>query len=303
MNLCLESVVGQTYRNLEIILVDDGSTDESPALCDEWAARDSRIKVIHKENGGAASARNSGLDNATGDFVGFVDSDDTIDCDMYETMLNDIIQHDADAARCGIDRFMPNGNVQDWGSGNTAVHIVAQKQLLKDIGAAEGILPVSPCNKLFKLESVADIRFDTRFHFAEDTLFNFMVAQNINKMVYHDVNRYHYTFNESSVTNKGINENNFDEQRVMDVIFSMADDETMPYCIKGDVLKSFRTLKQIAVSNKYLERFDDVAERVLKNKRQILTSAIYSKETKIKTLLLCLSKRLYRTIIRKRKHN
>ena len=82
LDRCVESIVGQTYENLEIILVDDGSPDNCPSMCDKWAEKDSRIKVIHKENGGVSSARNAALYAATGDFIGFVDSDDWIEPDM-----------------------------------------------------------------------------------------------------------------------------------------------------------------------------------------------------------------------------
>ena len=84
---CVQSVVNQTYKNLEIILVDDGSWDDSPELCDAWMKRDARIKVIHKENGGASSARNRGLDIAQGDYIGFIDSDDWVAETMYEEMI------------------------------------------------------------------------------------------------------------------------------------------------------------------------------------------------------------------------
>ena len=83
---CLETVCGQTYKKLEIILVDDGSTDESGKICDEWKQKDERIRVIHKKNGGVSSARNEGLKVAKGEFIGFVDSDDWVEPDMYEKM-------------------------------------------------------------------------------------------------------------------------------------------------------------------------------------------------------------------------
>lgn len=296
-NNCINSIVSQTHKDLEIIIVDDGSTDNTPQACDKWAEKDSRIKVIHKENGGAASARNTGLDNATGKYIGFVDADDYIDADMYEILLNDILENDADAARCGIDRVSDDGTVEDWGTGIYGIRIVDNKTLLADIGEGVGILPVSPCNKLFKKECIDNIRFDTRFKFAEDTLFNFMVAKNIKKMVYHDVNRYHYTFNEDSITNKGINENNFDEHRVMDVIFTLADEEVLPHCIKGDVLKSFRTIRQMILANEYMDRYSDMRKRILSHKKEIFTNSMYSKETKLRTLLL-LSSSTYKFTIR-----
>lgn len=85
---CVQSIVSQTYRNLEIILVDDGSPDRCPEMCDEWAKKDARIRVIHKANGGLSSARNAGIDVAKGEYIGFVDSDDYIDEKMYEVLLN-----------------------------------------------------------------------------------------------------------------------------------------------------------------------------------------------------------------------
>lgn len=84
---CVKSIVSQTYKNLEIILVDDGSPDECPRMCDEWAKKDNRIKVVHKKNGGLSSARNAGLAVATGEYIGFVDSDDYVDETMYEDLM------------------------------------------------------------------------------------------------------------------------------------------------------------------------------------------------------------------------
>ena len=93
LDRCIESIINQTYKNLEIILVDDGSTDSSGKKCDEYALRDGRIKVFHKENGGVSSARNMGLDIATGDYIGFVDSDDLLEHNMYEMLLNNAEKH------------------------------------------------------------------------------------------------------------------------------------------------------------------------------------------------------------------
>ena len=87
LDRCVQSVVNQTYKNLEIILVDDGSPDNCPAMCDAWAEKDSRIRVNHKENGGVSSARNTGLDTATGDYITFVEADDWIESDMLEFLL------------------------------------------------------------------------------------------------------------------------------------------------------------------------------------------------------------------------
>lgn len=100
MKRCVESLLAQTYRNLEIILVDDGSTDESPALCDAYAAADRRVRVIHKKNGGLASGRNAGIEAATGTYIAFLDNDDWVDADCYERMLSAIRTFHADVAVC-----------------------------------------------------------------------------------------------------------------------------------------------------------------------------------------------------------
>ena len=96
LDKCIESIVGQTYENLEIILVDDGSPDNCPAMCDRWAEKDSRIKVIHKENGGLSSARNAGLDACTGEYIYFLDSDDYIAENCIEMLFNTIISDGSD---------------------------------------------------------------------------------------------------------------------------------------------------------------------------------------------------------------
>ena len=90
LDYCVDSIVKQTYEKLEIILIDDGSPDNSPEICDRWSERDPRIKVIHKKNGGASEARNIGLDIAAGEYIGFVDSDDYIDKDMYRRMIEEL---------------------------------------------------------------------------------------------------------------------------------------------------------------------------------------------------------------------
>lgn len=108
---CLDSIVGQTYQNLEIILVDDGSPDSCGAICDEYAAQDKRVQVIHKANGGVSSARNAGLAAATGEWIGWVDSDDWIEPDMYSYMLEKVREYGADIAVCSRSECCRDQNV------------------------------------------------------------------------------------------------------------------------------------------------------------------------------------------------
>ena len=102
LNRCVESLVNQTYSNLEIILVDDGSPDNCPKMCDDWVQKDSRIKVIHKGNGGLSDARNAGMQIANGDVISFIDSDDWIDPKFFEVMLNVMQDDESDIVSCGV---------------------------------------------------------------------------------------------------------------------------------------------------------------------------------------------------------
>ncbi|MBR3988861.1 MAG: glycosyltransferase [Clostridia bacterium] len=108
LNRCISSIANQTYKNLEIILVDDGSPDNCPQICDEWAAKDIRVKVIHKKNQGLGLARNTGIDNATGDYICFFDSDDSIEPDTIETCVNIALEHNAELVVFGHDDVTPD---------------------------------------------------------------------------------------------------------------------------------------------------------------------------------------------------
>ena len=114
LDRCVESVVGQTYQNLEIILVDDGSPDRCPKMCDEWAEKDDRIRVIHKTNGGLSDARNAGMAIATGAYIGFVDSDDWIGSEMYEKLLNAIRHDHSDIAACDVQMVWEDGRPERY---------------------------------------------------------------------------------------------------------------------------------------------------------------------------------------------
>lgn len=120
LNRCLDSVINQTYRNLEIILVDDGSPDNCPKLCDYWGKVDGRIKVIHKKNAGLGEARNSGLDIATGDYIGFFDSDDYIDKSLFEEIYTIIISDNPDLIEFGHHHVDENGNIVETFVPNTS---------------------------------------------------------------------------------------------------------------------------------------------------------------------------------------
>lgn len=152
---CLKSVTAQTYKNLEIILVNDGSGDNSLSLCEKWAVADSRIKVINKQNGGASSARNAGLKIANGDYIGFVDSDDIIDNKMYETLLGALKNSDKKIADCLVKTFVSCDEIPKVSGGkiteldfNKSVDCVFLREI-----------DVSMCCKLFEKSVFSSISF------------------------------------------------------------------------------------------------------------------------------------------------
>ncbi len=165
---CVDSIIDQTYKNLEIILVDDGSPDGCGAMCDEYAKKDERIKVIHKENGGLSSARNAGLDIATGDYIAFVDSDDRITPDAYENLLKAL-----DGKSDAIANFMYEREME---SGETFPSVVPHKN--DEIISVENYIgelmmhvgDVSACTKLFPKGVISGVRFAEGF-LNEDLLF------------------------------------------------------------------------------------------------------------------------------------
>lgn len=157
LDRCVESLVNQTYKNLEIILVDDGSPDSCGKRCDLWAEQDKRIKVIHKKNGGLSDARNYGINNASGEFVAFVDSDDWIEPQMYETLYNAIIENDCDIASCGVRRVWENKKecMLTKLNGDHILNRIEAMEALMD----SSYLIMTVWNKLYKRQIVKDELF------------------------------------------------------------------------------------------------------------------------------------------------
>ncbi|MGJ0706244.1 glycosyltransferase family 2 protein, partial [Enterococcus avium] len=152
---CVDSILNQTFKDFELILVDDGSPDNSGAICDQYAEKDSRVRVIHKENGGLSDARNAGIEVARGKYLGFVDSDDFVNEDMYKQLYTSIIENNADLSICGIF---------DLYEGKTPIKKTEKKLLLNRNEAMIMIfhgneISVHAYNKLYKKEIFESLRY------------------------------------------------------------------------------------------------------------------------------------------------
>ena len=161
LNRCVDSILAQTFTDFECILVDDGSPDGCPAICDEYAKKDNRIKVIHQENKGVSAARNAGLDMAKGEYILFVDSDDWIDESTVQSLL--MISEDADIIMCGFSIEYEDGTTFQENSGNKKLE---GSDILGEF-ILDNIRPEA-CGKLYRLELFSDTRFDETIKYAED---------------------------------------------------------------------------------------------------------------------------------------
>lgn len=185
---CICSLVNQTYRNLEIILVDDGSPDRCGEICDRWAKKDGRIRVIHKENGGLSDARNAGMQAATGTWIGFVDSDDVIHPDMYQNLMRIVNETDSDIGCCNVTRNLDFHNCE--------LGLEDRKKIFTSTEAIESLIrlkeiSVTVWNKLYKRETIDARKFPlNKYH--EDEFWTYHVLSKAKRVVYTDIPYYGY---------------------------------------------------------------------------------------------------------------
>ena len=218
---CLDSILAQTYPNIEIVAVDDGSADSSGEILDRYAKRFSNIRVIHKENGGVTSARLRGVREAAGEWIGFVDGDDEIEPDMYERLLGNAKKYAAQISHCGYQLCLPDGRVHYFH--NTGLlakqdQTVAVRELLSG-----SIIEPGLWNKLFRKTLFHSLlhgnAVDTSIKNNEDLLMNFYLFSAAEQTVFEDWCPYRYLAREGSATRSKINEHKiFDPIRVREII-------------------------------------------------------------------------------------
>lgn len=208
---CVDSILKQTYTQLEIILVDDGSTDASAKMCDAYAEQDDRVKVIHKENGGLSSARNAGLREALGSYIGYVDSDDWIEPDMYKDLLGACLEHQADVAICKYASIYPE--CEDKVESDRVSVLTRETLLEKYIGDDKDyVIYNSVWSKLFKRELVEGMLFPEG-HNSEDIMYTTRSFCRADKAVYIDRCFYNYVLSRAdSIMNSNRGERMFRDE-------------------------------------------------------------------------------------------
>lgn len=221
---CVDSILGQTYKNIELILVDDGSTDMSSNICDEYAAFDKRVIVIHKANGGQALARNLALDIAKGDYIGFVDSDDWIEAQMYESLMELMHKTNADIVVSGVNEIFLNKQSPTT-SGDLSYMEFNQQEAFAALFTSENNVRFELWNKLFRKEVIGNERLKIgQLH--EEVYFIRKTFSNAQKVVLQNGNFYNYI-----VEREGNTRSSFKNARL--VIFPELNDFTAELRLRG----------------------------------------------------------------------
>lgn len=301
---CLDSIASQSYRNLEILLVDDGSPDSCGAICDAYAAQDERIRVIHKPNGGAASARNAGLAEATGEWIGWVDSDDWIEPDMFAYLLGLALEHHADMVQCGIF-FEDRGRaeLQFVPDHLTIVQRSADELETKHLE----MLSNSNYTKLYRAEKLRGLTFDTTYPIGEDLLFNLYALTRISCVVFAPQAKYHYIQRESSLCNASPSAEQLVSYRRM---LERAEKTFERYPAFQEFLQKKRLINNLDMCSKIV-RYNlkwsaqweqEIRMEMRKNVRYVLASRQFDWQEKLKYAIIAFCWPIYRTSLTVWKH-
>ena len=247
---CIQSVINQTYENLQIILVDDGSPDNCGKICDEYAKKDHRIEVIHKSNGGLSDARNAGIEVAKGEYVGFVDSDDYIEADMYEVLYNLLKQYNADVSICNF-YTVSQGKISIKNADN-GINEYNRIEILKEILLDRNIQSYA-WNKLYKKELFDEIKYPIGKKY-EDIGTTFFLLEKCNKVVVTGKSEYYYINRQDSIVN------NVTETTITDYIELIMQ--------RYDYIEE--NIKELSSYNKdYLKRILKTAEKDIKSLNEV----------------------------------
>ena len=295
LSTCIESVLSQTYRELEIILVDDGATDSCPAICEEYLKKDNRIVVYHKRNGGLSDARNYGLERCKGEYVTFIDSDDYIDPDYVMYLYNILKKYNTKMSICQHEVHYDNGHVKDLGKqGDEKLDskICLERMLYHDV------IDTSAWAKLYRVDLFENVRYPKGKIFEDiGTTYKLMIASQEIACGYES--KYHYIFHENSIVNSSFSMKKMD---MIDMTDQMAEDVLNIYpelkraVHRRQVYARFSTLNQmINVKNaEYRKMRDEIIKYLRKNSFAIMRDHKNPKRDKVAMIGLMLGFPIYK---------
>lgn len=283
---CLDSLLAQTYSNLEIVAVNDGSSDRTGEILEEYAARDSRIRPIHKENGGVTSARLRGVKEARGRWIGFADGDDEAEPEMFERLLRNAREYDADISHCGFRVLYPDGN-EEFLHNTGELRIQDRQTALRDL-LEEKIVEPSLCSKLFRRELFAELDqiMDPSVKNNEDMLMNYYLFSQADRAVFEDFCPYHYLIHPGSASRKKLDEHMiYDPIRVRRIILEHCAPEIRDEARRALARMCLVSYRQLVLEPKeeYREDLRKVRERI---RQQLPYAAVLPKRNELLVRLI-----------------
>ena len=296
---CIDSIITQTYENLEIILVDDGSPDNCPKICDEYAKKDKRVKVIHKENGGLSDARNAGIDIASGKYITFVDSDDYVTSDYVEYMYNILKKYDSQMATCQTLRV----NSKDTEIKKIANNFQEEIELMTARDLFYNILfakksDVSAYSKLYKIELFDEIRYPKGVVY-EDTATTYKLIEKCDKISVGNKECYLYCARPGSISKmKGFNKNEVDYIRNTDEMLKHLKNKypDLEKAIKRyELYSNFRILRLLIFTkprDKEMEK--EIFQKIKTNRREVFSYQDTPKRDKFAIVLSLFGIKLFK---------
>lgn len=266
---CIDSLLSQTYQNLEIIVVDDGSEDNTREVMAQYSTKTDRLKCVYQENAGATIARLAGVQNASGDWIGFIDSDDVVEQDMFAMLYKNAKENDADISHCGFQVIWPDGTVdKHHGSGEKRIqnHLEALRDLL-----AEELVEPSLCTKLFRRHLFVGLepKMSVSIKNNEDMLMNYYLFQKAQTAVFEDICPYHYLIRQGSASRRKLNSHIiYDPIRVRQIIL----DECAPE-MRDDARRALARMCLVSYRQLVMENRAEYAED-RKKVRELITEQL-----------------------------
>lgn len=297
LDRCINSVVNQLYSNLEIIIIDDGSNDGSSAICDKWQTKDNRIKVIHKTNGGLSDARNVGIQEAKGQYISFVDSDDFVNEKFILTLISDAVEYNADISCVGYSEFEEIDDLLPIYQGNTVVF--TREEAVKSLLKIDG-----PCNyawnKLYKRELFDNVKFPVGKKM-EDLGTTYLLMDKCVRVVYNSTKLYNYMQRKNSILHT-TDEKFFKDKMEMTIrryVYLKKNYGVFQENIDFLLITAFECYSFLPKNDTIKNSVKNELETIWKKNKKIMTN-----RRKIKYLLLIYNERLYRLLfMRKRGEN
>lgn len=290
---CVNSIRNQTYTNLEIILVDDGSPDRCGEMCDAFAAEDSRIHVVHKQNGGLSSARNAGLDIMTGDYVGFVDSDDWILPEMYETLYHRMIQEQAQISCCGIARHNGETVLSYFCNDLQTRFTLSREESMIELGRNYRVTN-SVCDKLYQAELFHELRMKVGILY-EDSQIQPYLLHRAQRITYTAEPLYTYFQSQNSILRGKISARHYDCLEAMQERIGFFQ-KYYPSAVASAQAEYLELSLQLIYQSRGNDDWEGLRTEMIRSVRQPVSREItrcLPRKIRLKRSLLCINEALY----------